>query len=117
MGQDELAGRLQNNVQTSVALIRSWQPGQSAADVLRSLNRILDTINGIGDLERFRPLITLVLGTIAGIIDGIHALGGQGETAHTDVKLTKPPQSAQEFKDMWDHIRAGGPGMEQAPIL
>jgi hypothetical protein len=113
----DLAQRVRTSVAVTVTLARQWKAGQSAAELLRSINHIIDAITFIPSVEQFRPLITLVLGTLASIMDKIHAAGGQGEDAHTKVRLVKPPQDADEFKKTWDAIRAGSTGMEKAPVL
>jgi hypothetical protein len=120
LGAEEFAMRFEANIHTSVTLLRAWKPGMSATDLLRSLNRLVDDLTGMNNsdrFDRFKALIQLALGTIRAIMDGIAAQGGTGETPHTNVKLTHPPQDAAEFKQYWNAIRAGSPNMDQAPVL
>lgn len=115
IGKPELSARIQHHTQAAVNLLRAWVPGQAAAAAITALNLLIDDLKQILE-DRFRPLVTLALGTIAAIIEKIRGAGG-GEPAHTDIKLTHPPESSGEFKEYWDHIRAGTPGMDKAPIL
>ena len=115
LGNQTLAARIQHHTQAAVNLLRAWVPGQAAAAAITALNLLIDDLKQILE-ERFRPLVTLALGTIAAIIEKIRGAGG-GEPPHTNIKLTQPPENAAQFKEYWDHIRAGTPGMEQAPVL
>lgn len=116
-GNTALAQQLREHTNTAVAIIQNWKEGQSAADAIRALNRIIDDLKLFPAVDRFKPLITFTLGTIANIIDLLNRGGTGGEKPHTDVRITKPPENATEFKHDWDAIRAGSPNMEQAPIL
>ena len=111
MGKHELSDRIQHHTNAAVSLLRAWVPGRPTTVISAALNLLIDDLKQIID-DRFRPLVTLALGTIAAIIDKI-----KGERPHTDIKLTDPPESSGQFKDYWDHIRAGSPGMEEAPII
>lgn len=117
LGNQELSARIQHHTQAAVNLLRAWVPGQAAAAAITALNLLIDDLKRLLE-AKFRPLVTLALGTIAAIIEKIRTLGtGAGEPPHTDIKLTQPPENSSQFKEYWDHIRGGTPGMEQAPVL
>jgi hypothetical protein len=117
-GHTELAQRFQQNVNFTVALLRSWTPGRDVVEIIRHINELIDIIEGAPGLDRWRPLVTFALGTLAAIIEKLRSVSANaGEAPHTKVRLTAPPQSDAEVKTQWDSIRAGSPGQEQAPVL
>lgn len=117
-GNTQLADRIRHDVALATAALQNWQPGMPAADAIRALNQLIDSLKLFPPNDPFRPLITLALGTAAAIIDFINMhTSTPGERPHTDIKLTDPPKNEEEFKKTWDAIRAGSPGMEKAPVL
>lgn len=114
-GNTELADTLKKHTEIAVGIIKGWRPGMSPDEAIRAINQIIDDIKLFPAIGPYRPLITLALGTAASIIE-LLSRGGP-ERPHTDVRLTKPPHDSREFRRDWDAIRAGGPGMEKAPIL
>lgn len=116
-GDTELAQRIKQHTDYAVGLIRMWKPGMSAVDVIRALNDIINDLEKFPQIDRFRPLINFVLGTIASIIERMQAQGAGGEPPQTKVRITHPPESSKEFRNDWDAIRRGSPNLSQAPVL
>lgn len=126
-GAGELADRIRNHTQTAVSIIRGWHPGDSAADAIRAINRVIDDINIFPNPERWKPLITLALGTAASIIEELsRATSPTADNAnaaystggpHTNVRIVHPPRNAKEFRVDWDSIRAGSTDLREAPVL
>lgn len=116
-GNPTLAATLREHTNTAVTLLRAWTPGQSVIDIIRALNRIIDDLSLFPALDKFQPLITLVLGTVAAIIEELQRIGNAGDAPHTKIRITAPPKTSDEFKHDWDAIRAGSPNMHDAPIL
>lgn len=118
MGDTTAAERLRDHTAKAVALISAWQVGMSPRDVIHALNQLIDDLTSINVIERYRPLVVFVLGTIAAIIETIRQQSNnQGDQPHTTVRLTQPPHNAEEFRHTWDAIRAGSPGMSDVPVL
>lgn len=115
-GNTELAEKLRHDTGLAVGLIQDLKPGASPAEAIRAVNALIDDLKSFPASDRFKPLVTFALGTAAAIIEALSKTG-PGEPPHTDVRLTAPPHDAREFRQSWDAIRAGSPGLEAAPIL
>lgn len=117
-GNPELGEKLRHDTQLATELINGWKPGTSAADAIRALNKVIDDIQSLQVPEKYKPFITLALGTAASIIDILNSRGG-GEQAHTKVRIIDPPHSSKEFKKDWDALRDSGPSpdLQQVPEL
>lgn len=111
IGNSEVAAKLGQLTATAVRLLTMWVPGQDALQIVQTLNEMIHVILGVAGLDRFKPLVTFVLGTIAAII--IQLKGAPD----TDIRIVQAPKDSREYKVDWDSIRAGGQGLEQAPIL
>lgn len=116
-GNSELGEKLRHDTQLASELISGWKPGASAADAIRALNKVIDDIQSLPVPEKYKPFITLALGTAASIIDILSSRGG--EAAHTKVRIAEPPHSSKEFKKDWDALRDSGlsSDMQQVPEL
>lgn len=105
-GNTDLANSLRHDTQLASELILGWKPGSNAADAIRALNKVIDDIQSLQLPEKYKPFITLALGTAATIIDLLSSRGG--DTAHTAVRIVDPPHSSKEFRRDWDAIRDSG---------
>lgn len=115
-GNEQLAAALRNDTAVAVAALNAWQPGQSGSEAIRAVNRVIDDL-ALFPPERFRPLVTLALGTAAAIIEYIEQHGGGSEHIDTEVRIVHPPQNADEFKRQWNAVRASSVGLSAAPVL
>lgn len=110
-GNTDLGAKLQNDTNLAVTAIKAWKPGTSAGDAIRLLNQVISDIQTLKLPEKYKPFVTLALGTAASIMDILHG------TPSTDVRITVPPKNAKEFDLLWDSIRASTPQADEVPVL
>lgn len=116
-GNPQLAAKIRADTDSIVALIRVWKEGQDPSEIIRAINILINDIKTLPVPPNYLPLINLTLGTLASIIEHLNQRGGGHEKPDTNVRLTAPPKTSDEFKHAWDSIRAGSPNMHDAPVL
>lgn len=121
-GSNSLGDSLRQQTQLAVDAINSWREGTPTEHVVQAINLVIDSVTLIcpengGAACQYRPLVVLVLGTAAHIIDLINSKSGTANPPHTMVRIAGPPENAGRFKQIWDDIRAGSDQLQKAPVL